>query len=231
MKSIAIVQSSYIPWKGYFDLIRSVDEFVLLDDVQFTRRDWRNRNVIKTADGPRWLTIPVISKGRYEQTIEETRIAAPWAEKHWTALRINYAKAPCFRELAPALKELYDAASRESLLSRVNHVMITGVCALLGIATTIRWSREYSPSGSKSDRLLSICRAAGATKYLSGPSAASYIERDKFSAAGVTVAYADYSGYPQYRQLYGDFSHGLSILDLLFNEGLEALTYMRVFEL
>lgn len=227
MKSVAIIQSSYIPWKGYFDIIRSVDEFVFLDDAQFTRRDWRNRNLIKTASGPLWLTIPVVSKGRYEQTIDETQIAAPWADKHWTALRLNYGKAAYFRDMAPAVKALYDAASCETMLSRVNHTMITGICAILGITTEIRWSRDYPVSGTKTDRLLSICRAMGATKYLSGPSAASYLERDKFAAAGISVSYADYSGYREYPQVHGEFDHAVSILDLLFNVGLDALSFMK----
>src|SRR5881394_500796 len=98
LKVLAIVQSNYIPWKGYFDLIRAADEFVLLDEAQFTKRDWRNRNRIKTGDGTKWLSIPVVSKGRFTQTVEETEIAEPWADKHWTALYHSYGRAPHFRD-------------------------------------------------------------------------------------------------------------------------------------
>ncbi len=226
-KRIAIVQSNYIPWKGYFDLIRAVDEFVFLDDAQYTKRDWRNRNKILTANGPIWLSIPVVSKGRYEQAIDETEIAEPWVDKHWSSIRHNYAKAAYFKEMAPLIKKLYDAAALETKLSKVNYLMATGVCSILGIGTKIVWSRDYPVEGFKTDRLLSICKAAGATHYLSGPSAASYLETDRFAAAGITVSYADYSGYPVYEQLHQPFEHGVSILDLLFNTGAAAPNFLK----
>ena len=226
-KRVAIIQSSYIPWKGYFDIIRSVDEFVFLDDAQFTRRDWRNRNRIKTAAGTQWLTIPVESKGRFEQAIDETTIAEPWAAKHWTALRLAYARAPYFRALAPQIEALYAAAEAETMLSQVNRLFIEGLCPLLGIATPLRWSREYPVQGIKTDRLLSICQAAGATRYLSGPSARAYMEAEKFDSAGIELHFVDYASYPEYPQLHGGFEHGVSVLDLLFNTGPQAQDYMR----
>jgi hypothetical protein len=107
-RKAAIVQSSYIPWKGYFDLIRQVDEFILYDDVQYTRRDWRNRNLIKTPHGLSWLTIPVDVKGKYFQSIRETRIADPgWAERHWKTIVHNYSRAPHFDHHRQKLEELY----------------------------------------------------------------------------------------------------------------------------
>jgi hypothetical protein len=226
-KLVAIVQSNYIPWKGYFDLIRSVDEFVLLDEVQFTKRDWRNRNRIKTAAGARWLSVPVVSKGRYTQAIDETEIAESWVDKHWAALRHSYGRAAHFREFAEPVRALYDAAADEMLLSRVNYRLLVGICAMIGIATPIRFSREYATRGVKTDRLLSICAAAGATHYLSGPAARAYLETDKFAAQGIAVVYADYSGYPEYPQLCEPFEHGVSILDLLFNTGRDAPRYMK----
>lgn len=226
-KRVAIVQSNYIPWKGYFDLIRAVDEFVFLDDAQFTKRDWRNRNKILTANGPMWLSIPVVTKGKYEQSIDETEIAEPWVKQHWSSIRHNYAKAAHFKVMAPAIKELYDSAALETKLSRVNYLMTSGVCSILGIKTKLSWSREYPIQGSRTDRLLSICVAAGATHYLSGPAAASYLEVDRFVAAGMTVSYADYSNYPVYPQLHEPFDHGVSILDLLFNTGDSAPTFMK----
>lgn len=231
MKRVAIVQSSYIPWKGYFDLIRAVDEFVFLDDAQFTKRDWRNRNVIRTPAGTQWLTIPVVTKGRYTQPIDETEIAEPWHEKHWAALTHNYSKAPHFAELAPALRGLYEQAGTETRLSRVNFLFVDGICRLLGIATRLSWSRDYPIEGVKTDRLLSICVALGATHYLSGPSASAYLEIDKFRARGIDVAYADYSGYAEYPQLHQPFEHGVSIVDLLFNVGGAAPRYMKQFAL
>jgi WbqC-like protein family len=225
-KRVAIVQSNYIPWKGYFGLIGAVDEFVLLDDAQFTKRDWRNRNKILTANGPMWLSIPVVTKGKYEQSIDETEIAEPWVEQHWSSIRHNYARAAHFEEMAPTIRKLYDAVALETKLSCVNYLMTSGICSILGIKTKISRSRDYPVQGFKTDRLLSICVAARATHYLSGPAAASYLEIDKFTAAGMTVSYADYSGYPVYPQLHEPFEHGVSILDLLFNTGTAAPTFM-----
>ncbi len=226
-KSVAIIQSSYIPWKGYFDIIRAVDEFVFLDDAQFTRRDWRNRNRIKTTNGTQWLTIPVQSKGRFEQAIDETAIAEPWVERHWASLKMSYGRAPHFPALAPRVRALYEQAAGETMLSAVNSVLCRGICDILGITTRIAWSRDYPVEGTRTDRLLSICRATGATHYLSGPSARAYMELDKFAAAGIAVTFADYSRYPEYPQLHGPFEHGVSILDLLFNTGADAPRHMR----
>ena len=226
-KRIAVIQSSYIPWKGYFDIIDSVDEFVFLDDVQFTKRDWRSRNRIKTARGLAWLTIPVMTKGRYSQTIDRTEIAEPWARKHWASIRSSYAKARYFDEIGPAIEDLYDKVADERLLGDVNRTLVAGLCAILGIGTRLSHSGDYRAEGTKTDRLVSLCRAAGATDYLSGPSAAAYIETDKFTAAGISVSYADYSGYLEYRQLHGPFEHGVTILDLLFNTGPDARSHMK----
>ena len=160
-KRIAIVQSSYIPWKGYFDLIRSVDEFVLYDDAQFTRRDWRNRNRIKTADGLKWLTVPVEMKGKYGQAIKDTRISDPsWGEKHWKSLVHAYSKAPCFSQCAARIEEVYQDASDEAL-SQINYRFLTAICGILGIDTKITWSMDYAATGRKSERVLDICRQVG----------------------------------------------------------------------
>ena len=179
-KTVAIVQSCYIPWRGYFDLISRVDEFVLYDDVQYTRRDWRNRNQIKTAQGLKWLTIPVDVKGKYHQKIKDTRIADPaWADNHWQSIRHAYGKAACFGDRRTALEELY-LGCRETFLSMVNYRFITGINSLLGIGTRISWSSDYRLDGEKTERLLSICKQAGATHYLSGPSAKSYLDEALF---------------------------------------------------
>src|SRR5215204_4466106 len=107
-KKVAIVQSNYIPWKGYFDLINLVDEFILFDDMQYTRRDWRNRNIIKTSAGPKWLTIPVAVKGNYFQSIQDTTISDPrWARKHWESIVHSYAKAKSFAMYRDVFEALY----------------------------------------------------------------------------------------------------------------------------
>jgi hypothetical protein len=226
-KSVAIVQSCYIPWKGYFDLIASVDEFILYDDRQFTRRDWRNRNRIKTRHGSQWLTIPVESKGRYHQRIDETVIGdARWAELHWKTIAHNYAGAQCFREVRGFVEDLYRSAEASNL-SVVNHRFLAAICDLLGIRTVFSWSSDYEAEGAKTERLVSLCRAAGASHYLSGPSARSYLDEDAFSDAGIELEYFDYDGYPEYEQLYGPFDHAVTILDLIFNTGADAPRFMK----
>ncbi len=228
-KTVAIVQSNYVPWKGYFDLIRAADEFVLYDDVQYTRRDWRNRNRIKTADGPQWLTIPVEVKGKYTQRIRDTKVSdRSWAASHWTRLRHAYAKAPHLRDFAELFGAVYADAAGLEFLSEVNEHFLRVVCGLLGVTTRITSSADYDlgnpdPSG----RLLDICTRAGATEYLSGPAARAYLDESLFARAGVAVRYMDYAGYPEYPQLHGPFEHAVSVLDLLFMTGPRAAAYLN----
>lgn len=225
-KRLAVVQSSYIPWKGFFDLIASVDEFLLYDDMQYTVRDWRNRNRIKTRHGVKWLTIPV-AHGARDREIRHVTISDPlWAEQHWRTLCHSYAGARCFRDIKPVLEPLYTEL-RESHLSRVNEVFIRACCRLLDIDTPIRWSWEYDAAGSRSDRLLDLCRRAGASTYVSGPSARAYLDDDLFAREGIGVEYFDYDGYPEYGQLFPPFDHYVSVLDLLFNEGADARRFLK----
>lgn len=226
-KKVAILQSNYIPWKGYFDLIRSVDEFILYDDMQYTRRDWRNRNKIKTPQGLIWLTIPVAVKGQYFQTIRETQINDPeWAERHWKTLSHCYAKAPYFKQYAHIFEELY-LNCRETLISQVNYRFIDAINKLLCIETKLSWSWDYGVIDGKTERLVDLCKKAGATAYLSGPSARDYIVPGLFADEGIELSYMDYSGYPEYPQLYPPFDHGVSVLDLIFNTGEHAVQYMK----
>jgi hypothetical protein len=227
-KRVAIVQSSYIPWKGYFDLIRAADEFILLDDVQFTRRDWRSRNRIKTQHGLAWLTIPVRTKGLYHQRIQDTYVADPrWGETHWATLRANYARAPFFREYEEKIAALYVPRSGDERLSDVNVRFITAACALLGITTPITWSTDHGAPAGKNERLIELCRKAGADEYLSGPSAREYIDEAQFTAAGIQVRFVDYGGYREYPQPWPPFEHHVSVLDLLFSVGPDAPQYLK----
>lgn len=225
-KRIAIVQSNYIPWKGYFDLIACVDEFVLYDDAQFTRRDWRNRNRIKTADGLKWLTVPVEMKGKYVQSIKDTRVSDIfWGEKHWKSLYHAYSKAPYFSQFAAQIEEVYQDVS-DKPLSLINHRFLTSICDILGINTKITWSMDYQAMGRKSERLVDLCGRAGATEYVSGPSARAYLDESLFEEAGIDVIWMDYNGYPEYDQLYPPFEHHVTILDLIFHTGSGALDHM-----
>jgi hypothetical protein len=226
-KRIAILQSSYIPWKGYFDLIRAVDEFILLDEVQYTHQDWRNRNIIKTPRGPQWLTIPVKGKGRFGQKIEETLISDPnWARTHWQVIAQNYRAAPYFSQYREVFETAY-LECREEHLSRINHRFLVMICGLLDIRTKISWSKQYVAMEGKMERLLELCRQTGATTYLSGPSAKNYIQSELFAERGIELKYVNYDGYPEYPQLFPPFDHKVSIVDLVFNAGPDALQYMK----
>ena len=227
MKTVAILQSNYIPWKGYFDMIASVDEFVLFDDMQFTRRDWRNRNQIKTPQGVQWLTVPVQVKGRYEQRIRDTLIAeGDWAESHWKSLVQNYRRAACFDAIASWLEPLYLAGSHTHI-SSLNRSLIEAICGYLGIRTRLSNSWDYAQAEGRTERLAEICRQAGATRYVSGPAAQQYLDVPMMESLGIEVVWFDYGAYPAYPQLWGPFVHGVSILDLLFNCGDQSHRYMK----
>lgn len=229
MTRVAITQSNYIPWKGYFDLINRVDELVLFDSVQYTRRDWRNRNKIKTPDGSKWLTIPVLTKGKFEQRICDAVIKHDhWRDEHWKSLQFNYARARHFETYADRFETLYQGSSERNL-SQVNYAFITAVCDILGIETRITWSMDYDMPDDQTGRLIYLCQQLGGTGYISGPSARDYLDEDQFRAAGIKVTYMDYSDYPVYEQLFPPFDHHVSILDLIFNAGPDAPQYMKSF--
>lgn len=225
-KKIAISQSNYIPWKGYFDFINSVDEFVLLDDVQYTRRDWRNRNKIKTEHGLKWLTIPVSAE--FDDKICEVKTAdREWPEKHWSTLRHNYGSTAHWGIFSTEIENLYSSISSRKL-SDINYHFLKGINKMLNIETPITWSMDYKKTGKKSDRLISICRQAGADIYVTGPAAKNYLDEELFTQNGITVEWMDYTSYKKYPQLYGGFEHGVTILDLLFNTGEKAREYLKL---
>ena len=225
MKKIAIVQSNYIPWKGYFDLIAAVDEFILYDDMQFTKNDWRNRNKIKTPKGLAWLTVPVGQD--ISRRIRDVEIhTATWQAKHWKTIASNYGRATHFDSVAEEIKPLY-VQQQHRRLSQLNRALIEAVCALLNITTKISNSWDYSLTEGKNERLVDLCKQMGASEYISGPAAKNYIDENAFAEQGIKVSWFDYSGYPEYAQLWGEFVHGVSILDLLFNCGKDAPKYMR----
>ena len=207
-----------------------VDEFVLYDDMQFTRRDWRNRNQIKTRDGVKWLTIPVEVKGKYFQKIKETRISEPdWAVKHWNSIIHNYSRAKYFNEYRQVFEKLY-LENKEEYLSKVNYNFIKTICEILGIKTKMMWSDEFNLLEEKTERLVDICKSLGATDYYSGPAAKAYMNEELFEKENIRVHYFDYSGYPEYEQLHGEFTHAVSIIDLIFNEGPNSTKFMKSFK-
>ena len=205
------------------------DEFVLYDDMQYTRRDWRNRNQIKTKDGLKWLSIPVEVKGKYFQKINETKVSeSDWGEKHWNTILHNYSKAKFFNEYKTIFEELY-LNSNEEFLSKINYNFIKDICDILDIRTEMKWSSEFKLLEEKTERLVDICKKEGATDYYSGPAAIAYMNEELFEKENIKIHYFDYSGYPEYTQLHGDFTHAVSILDLIFNEGPESKKFMKSF--
>jgi hypothetical protein len=229
MKKIAIVQSNYIPWKGYFDFINIVDEFILYDDMQYTKRDWRNRNKIKTPQGLKWITVPIEVKGKYLQKINEAKISEKnWGKKHWVMIKQNYSKAPYFIEYKDIFEELY-LDNSEEYLSQINFNFIVAVCKILGITTKLRWSSEFDLIEGQTGKLLGICKDCNADIYLSGPAAKGYFDEELSRKENIKVEWMDYGGYNEHKQLFPPFEHRVSILDLIFNEGDNAKKFMKSF--
>lgn len=225
-KRVAILQSNYLPWKGYFDIIHDVDEFVFHDDLQYTKQDWRNRNRIKTPDGAAWLTIPV---GDSEQRLicEVELPAGNWARDHWRRIEAAYARAPHFERYRDLLRDAL-LGSEWRLLSDLNQHLIRLIArVLLGLKIELRDSRSLDLGDArKQERVLAIVRKTGADVYVSGPAAKAYLEPRRFEEAGVTLVWKDYGGYPEYEQFHPPFRHDVTILDLLFHTGPDAPHYI-----
>ncbi|MCD6352991.1 MAG: WbqC family protein [Proteobacteria bacterium] len=219
---VGILQPGYIPWLGFFEQVYKSNQFVFYDDVQFDKNSWRNRNRIKTPDGPLWLTIPVRQKGHISQTLLETEIAEKkrWPRKHLNSLKSCYAKAPYFDRYIDDLSEILQ--QEWTCLVDLDIALIKYFLKELGIATPLIRSSELGISGEKTERLVSICKALGATTFYEGAAGKNYMEEKKFEEAGIRLEYQDYH-HPTYPQLYGDFIPYLSVIDLLFNCGDESL--------
>jgi hypothetical protein len=222
---IGTIQSNFLPWRGYFDFIREVDLFIIHDDIQYTKGDWRNRNKIKTPRGAQWITVPV----HYNQTsqlIEETRIdnSKPWANSMLNRIRNSYQNATCFE---PYFSELSDLLLEPAAtISDLNLRLIQWACSHLEINTPLTFSREYNPMGAKTERLIGILKQVNATTYLSGPTAKAYLDPKMFEQAGIKLEYKVYD-YPEYEQLYPPFEPAVSVIDLLFMVGKDAKSYLE----
>ena len=225
MKKVAFLQPNYIPWKGYFDIINDVDLFVFSVDVQYSRHDWRNRNIVKTTDGKKWLTIPVGKSNK--RPIGDVKILeSKWQKVHYKTIIQNYSNAKYLSMYKDFLHHVYIDTVWENL-SELNQYLVKTISKdYLGINTEFDISLSYGPAGAKHDRLLGLIKATGADVYVSGPAAKNYIVEQEFADAGIEIVWKDYNGYPEYPQLHGEFCHNVSILDLLFSTGPEAPYYI-----
>ena len=225
MKRVAINQSNYIPWKGYFDLIHDVDVFIFYDDVQFTKNDWRNRNKVKGPAGLQWLSIPAgtdLNRLISEVSLDDSR----WQQKHWKTLLHLYGKAPFFSRYRSLLEEVYlDRAWRN--LSQLNQFLIHTIATQhLRIQTIFQRSADIPSKGKGQDRVLSLLKSVQADVYVSGPAGQAYLDPERFRQEGIGLMWKDYSGYPEYPQFYPPFEHAVTILDLLFHTGPNAPDYI-----
>lgn len=221
---VAVLQSNYLPWRGYFDIIHDVDTFVFYDDVQYTVNDWRNRNRVKTANGPLWITLPAGNQNDRRICDVELRDQG-WGRKHWRTIEQAYARAPHFAGIGGFLRGVYSRTWPS--LSNLNQTLVKTIAGeFLGIRTEFRDSREFRLDGRKGDRLLGLLTELGATEYVSGPAARGYLDLDTYRDAGVNVIWKDYSSYPEYPQLHGPFVPQVSIVDLLANCGTDAPFYI-----
>lgn len=223
---VVILQSNYLPWKGYFDLIHDADLFVFYDDLQYTKNDWRNRNRIKTPRGLDWLTIPVGKDAH--RLINEVALPADraWAARHWRALEENYRAAPFFDRYAGFFCDLYRQMPW-GRLSELNQYLIKTIARdFLGVKTAFDDSARFGLKGVKQERLVELLKAVGAKTYLSGPSAMNYLEPGRLEQEGIALEWKSYDGYPEYPQFYPPFEHAVSIVDLLFHRGPEAADYI-----
>lgn len=225
---LAVLQSNYIPWKGYFDLMAMADLFVVYDSVQYTKNDWRNRNRVVSPNGPMWLTIPIATANRAEQAINEARISdSRWSRKHWASIGQSFAKRPSFELWRHEWERAYDEASELELLHDVNMLFLRMLARQLNIDTPIVDDREFElATDTPTGKLVQLCDSVGADRYVTGPAGLSYLEVDRFDDCGIAldvIDYTTYSGYPQPAEV---FEHGVSVIDLMAAVGTAAPSHL-----
>ncbi|MCL2925113.1 MAG: WbqC family protein [Trichodesmium sp. MAG_R04] len=223
-KCVAIIQSSYIPWRGYFDFIDSADVFVIYDDIQYSTGSWRNRNQIKTKTGLKWLTVPVHKKTGMlidEVSIDRSQL---WQNSHRLLLKESLGFASYFKDAMEIWEE--GIAPEHYTISKLNIKLINSICNYLEITTPIVMSRDYHLTGAKTERLIGLIKKIGGTIYLSGPTASAYLDENQFRENGISLQYKTYD-YPNYPQLWGNFLGNVSVLDLIANTGKEARQFLK----
>lgn len=225
-KTVAIIQSNYIPWKGYFDIINMVDLLIFHDDLQYTKNDWRNRNKIMTPQGPQWLSIPCGTNEK--RLICEVRVDnVIWQKQHWDRIQQSYRKAPFWDYYSPYLEKFYSAKTW-SFLSDLNQSFIKYTCQkFLGISTQFEDSQIHNLTAGKGSRVMELLKRVDCTHYVCGPSAKSYLDYGAFENEGIRLEWMDYNSYPEYKQQYAPFHHNVSIIDLIMNTGPEARKFLK----
>jgi WbqC-like protein family len=224
---VSIHQPAYLPWLGYFDRVVGSDVHVVLDNVQFEKNSFINRNKVRTHQGWCWLTVPIKTAGRFGKlSISDLEIAdeKPWAAKHWNTVRLSYSKAPFFQEHARFFEDSY--SRRWTRLADLLEATTDYLFNAFGIATKRYLASQLKVGGKKDELVVNICRELGATVYLSGPLGRNYLREELFQEHGIAVQYHDYR-HPKYPQIYPDFQPYMSALDLLFNVGPRSLEIMR----
>ena len=226
MQLLASIQPSYLPWRGYFHIIQRSDIFIFADNLQYNKQNWRNRNRIKTEDGPGWLTVPIQKESiRHRANIDKVLIDnnSRWGLKHWDKIYQAYHRAPFFKKYSSFFEDMY--SQNWGKLSDLDIYSIKHICGFLNINTKMMRASELNIQGKRMDYIMDACKKLGATHYLSGPTAKAYIEEKKFTDAGVLLEYQNYD-YPEYPQSYGKFIDYMSIVDLLFNCGEDSRKYI-----
>lgn len=218
---LAVHQPQYMPWLGYFHKIANCDLFIFLDDVQYKKREFQNRNQVKTPKGAVWLTVPVITKDKFHQKINEVLIdnSTDWRKEHLKTLEHNYAHAKYYKDHIGFFRDLYGRSWDR--LTEISMAIISYTLSYLKINTPYRYSSEFQVTTQSTQRLIDLCKKTGADSYLSGPGGRSYMEEDMFKDSGIRLTYQNFE-YPAYPQLYGPFEPYLASVDMLFNCGPES---------
>ena len=223
------MQPTFLPWIGFLAMAEEVEEFVFLDDVQFDKRSWQQRNRVKTAQGIKWITVPVLSRGKADQRIMDVEIdtTAKFPRKQMEMIRREYSKAACFDFAFDFLSGTPLGGTDETSLCRMNVMLISQISNLTGLETSFSLASEYAVDGEKEEHLFNLCQASGASHYVAAPGSRDYLEESRiFSDGGIKVSYFDYD-HPVYPQIHGEFVSHLSVLDLLMNVGGDAREVIR----
>jgi len=221
MTRVAIVQSNYIPWRGYFSLISTCDVFVILDSVQYTKNDWRNRNQLCGPNGLFWLTIPIRRDSTRGSIYEARATSSQWISNHLTSIRQTLSGLPFCESALDSVEPVFRSLESEASLHAINMALIRAICDLTAIRSTLLVDSDVSTLSTRdeeidpTERLIDVCKRVGATSYLTGPRGIDYLDLDSFRKANIHIEVADYSKLPIYRQKFEGFMPNVSVLDFI----------------